>query len=625
MVAWIALLCALAGCARHEATSTQAQQVTVLDRAEAAQADWQSTAPPATGWVQVTLMDSWDQRWPKHDGVVWYRLHWNQTDAGQPIGLLLDYACMADAVWVNGSEVYRDPQLVEPLSRRWIAPQYFLIDKPLLRAGENTVLVRVSGLVAYQPGLGVVRVGDPAALHRQYRDGTFWRYEIHLFNFALGAVLGVLFFIFWLLRRKETVFGWYALSTLLDAGYAWNYVATSTWPFADTDTWEAVNTAFFVASSTIFCVFLLRFCERRWRRVELGLLLATVFTFAMALTAPHTTGVWRNAWNLPAVALFYAATVLYLWHAVRTWRADLCVMGACLLLPVLVSLRDMAVYMGWMQSSIIELRALTSPITLIGMGFAVAWRFSAAMRRVEGFNVELQREVEQATTRLSETLSREHTLALSHTRIGERLNLVRDLHDGFGGSLLGAIAQLELEPTPEAVRTVTTLKELRDDLRLVIDTTTRDADTDLAGLLASLRHRWSQRFEAVDIGIRWRMDGIDGLRLGAARSLDLLRFLQEALTNALKHGEASFVEVALILEGGRLCVVVSDDGRGFDPRALPSDGAGLASLRARATRLGGALTLNAEPGRGVTIRMEAPLQEDVRHDTAPVALATPVV
>ncbi|WP_077515746.1 ATP-binding protein [Rhodanobacter sp. C03] len=615
-LAWLCLAWLLAACT---ISTLQAQSVAstvvTLDRAEAVQAGWDSSMPPATGWVPIKLMDYWNTRWPHHDGVVWYRVHWNQASTDAPIGLLLDYVCMADAVYVNGSVVYRDPQLVEPLSRSWVAPQFFLIDKPLLHIGDNTLLVRVSGLAAYQPGLGKVQIGSNSAVQALYRSGMRWRYDVRLFNFAISAVLGVLFGMLWLLRRRDTVYGWYALSTLFGAGYAWNYVTASTWPFASTDAWQAFVVALLVTSTCSFTVFLLRFCERRWPRTEAAMGLASLAAFAFALLDPHRMGPWRNVWVLPTILFYYATIATFLWHAARSRRIEVRVLGISMLLPILLSFHDLALYLELIHGNN-YIGALTSPLTLVGMAFAVAWRFSAAMRRAEGFNVELRHKVDIATTQLGDTLAREHALALDNTRIGERLNLVRDLHDGFGGSLLGAIAALENpQRPPEPAHVVSTLKELRDDLRLVIDTTTHEQDSDLAGLLAPLRHRWSQRLDVAGIDSRWRLDGLDGLHLGPARSLDLLRLLQEALTNVLKHSHASRVDVAVGRADTQLSIEVRDDGDGFEPGVAhdgrPS-GAGLASLRARATRLGSVLVLDALPGRGVTLRLDVLLQASSR-------------
>jgi signal transduction histidine kinase len=581
-----------------------------IERAEAVQAGWDSAAPPVTGWTPVTLMDYWNTRWPQHDGVVWYRLHWNQASADAPVALLLDYVCMADAVYVNGSLVHRDPQLVEPLSRSWVTPQYFLIDKPLLHVGENTLLVRVSGLAAYQPGLGTVQIGDDSAIQPLYRSGVRWRYDVRLFNFAISAVLGILFGMLWLLRRRDTVYGWYALSTLFGAGYGWNYVSASTWPFGSTDAWQAFVVALLVASTCSFTVFLLRFCERRWPRTETILGLVSLAAFVFALLNPHRMGPWRNLWVLPTILFYYVTIATFLWHAARSQRIEVRVLGVSMLLPILLSFRDLALYLELIHGNN-YIGALTSPVTLLGMAFAVAWRFSLAMRRVEGFNIELKHEVDVAIRQLGDTLAREHTLALDNTRIGERLNLVRDLHDGFGGSLLGAIAALENpQRTPEPTRVVSTLKELRDDLRLVIDTTTHEQDSDLAGLLAPLRHRWSQRLDGAEMDSRWQLEGLDGLHLGPARSLDLLRLLQEALTNVLKHSHASRVNITVQCTDTQLSIEVRDDGNGFDPTAIRGShggGAGLASLHSRARRLGAELALDTAPGRGLALSLKAPL------------------
>lgn len=611
MKAWLALALTcllpalLAGCAQHQPAAAD-QPVETLTQADAAPGGWHAAAPPVSGWVPVKLHDLWARRWPHHDGVVWYRLQWNQANTDAPVGLLLDYVCMADEVWVNGSLIHRDPSLVEPLSRSWIAPQYFTLDQPLLHAGTNTLLVRVSGLAAYQPGMGPVYVGNNRAIESMYRQQSFWRYQIHFFTFALSAVLGVVFLMFWLLRRRETVFGWYALTTLFGAGNSWNFVASSPWPFADTNTWEAVNLAFFVASMATFCIFLLRFCERRWPRSETTLLIVAALTFILSFAMPGVVGPWRNAWALPMSILAYAATLGFLWHAARTPRVDLRVLAACLLIPTLISLHDFAVFMQLIPGSNFDWGAISSPLSLIGMSFAIAWRFSSAMRRVERFNIDLREQVEAATAELSATLSREHTLALAHTRTGERLNLVRDLHDGFGGSLIGAITELEQSPPgAETARTIATLKELRDDLRLVIDTTTHEQDTDLAGLLAPLRHRWSQRLEAASIDSRWQLECLENCRLGATRSLDLLRFLQESLTNVLKHSGARQVAIQLHCNEQRLQVTVGDDGHGFDLDNA-HHGAGINSLRTRSTRLGGQLVIQTGLGQGTLLQLTCP-------------------
>nr|WP_199039653.1 7TM diverse intracellular signaling domain-containing protein [Dyella sp. ASV24] len=581
-----------------------------LRSADAAPADWLSPLPPAEGWTPVELVDTWDGRWPQHDGVVWYRLHWNQQNADQPVGLLIDYVSSAYALYVNGSVVYRDDRLVEPLSRAWIRPQYFLLDKPLLRQGENTLWVRVSGLAAYQSGLGTVTVGAPALVQARQRQGEFWRYDMQLFGQSVGLVFGGLFLILWLLRRKDTYYGWYVLCTLFWSLYSCNFVAYSPWPFDNTDAWEAVNAAAYAAAAVTFSIFLLRYAGHRWPRIERTLLALCVLLGIAAMAWPIWVGHHRAIAFVFGCSTYYVAVFGFVGYSLRRRRTDGYVLAASLLIPLLVSAHDMLLFFGVIHDQT-YLMTVTSPLTVIGMGFALAYRFAAAMRRAENFAAELQREVDVATRQLTETLGREHHLALNNARIGERLNLVRDLHDGFGGSLVAAISALEHPQRPtEPARIVATLKELRDDLRLIIDTTTHEQDIDLAGLIAPLRHRWSDRFEAVAIESSWTLEGVDGVRLGAMRVLELLRFLQEALTNVLKHSGASQVHVSVRCVGESLAVDVRDDGRGFDAGSTVPYGAGLPSLHARAGRLGATLQLTTSPGKGTRLNFDAPLPQN---------------
>lgn len=584
-----------------------AQPITITS-AEAVRGEWSDVAPPTTGWEPVTLMDQWQTRWPDHDGVVWYRVRWQQDGRLLPTGLMLDYICMAGAVYVNGSLLARDRSLVEPLSRAWIVPQYYLLDAPLLKQGQNELLVRVSGLTAYQPAFGTVMVGDPAQVEAAYRSNKRVRFDLRMLDTAIGVVLSAVFGLFWLMRRQDTTYGWYAASGLFGFLYGLNWINTSPWPFASTDAWQAFIAACFVATAACHLVFLLRFSDRRWPRAEWVLLGFAGLVMLLALAFPQWMGPHRNAYIMPMIVVPYIASVVFMAWAFRHGRTTHKVLAGCIAIPMLTAIYDAGVYVGLIRSDGF-IGAFGAPLMLLGMGFVLAHRFATTMRRVEGFNVELQREVTAATDELSATLNRQHALELAHSRAGERLQLVRDLHDGFGGTLVGAIARLQDAPadTPKQ-EVVDLLKEMRDDLRLVIDTTAQE-HADLAALIAPLRHRASRLLEAAGIDAHWQVEGIDGLHLEPARSLDLLRLLQEALTNVFKHSRASRVDVQIARLGEQLRLQVADDGVGLADAGVPRSeggGAGLASMRLRAQRLGGALDVR-DAAPGTALRMELPL------------------
>ena len=93
--------------------------------------------------------------------------------------------------------------------------------------------------------------------------------------------------------------------------------------------------------------------------------------------------------------------------------------------------------------------------------------------------------------------------------------------------------------------------------------------------------------------------------LPAEHEVALLRAAQEALTNARRHAGASRVEVSLTYAPDGVSLEVRDDGRGFDPGLSPV-GYGLAGMRTRANRIGGAVSVRATPGAGVAVQFEVP-------------------
>ena len=604
----IRLFCALVLALLANLACAAEPAVVTIDHAEAVRSDWNATQPPATGWVPVTLMDAWNSHWPGYSGVAWYRIRWNQADASAPIGLLLDYTCMAAEVRLNGSVIDRDASLVEPLSRKWHVPRYFVVQAPLLRQGQNELLVRVSGLSEYAPGFGTVSVGDAATLQANFNDAVFIRRDMQVLDFAIGIVVASLFGLFWLLRRQDTTYGWYALSGLFGGLYGSNYIVNSTWPFRTTNMWQAFIAACFVAMVVAHSIFLLHYCNRRWPRIERVLLVIAALALVLVPIIPDWMGPQRNTYLLPAIVYVYAVNLVFIVYALRNRRSDYLVLAACVSVPLAMSVHDLAVYLCWMKASTF-LGALLSPLTILGMGFVLAYRFANTMKRVEGFNAELSHEVQAATTQLSETLNQQHALELAHSRAGERLQLVRDLHDGFGGTLVGTIAELKHahDDMPKE-RIVGILSEMRDDLRLVIDSTARE-EADLAELVAPLRHRASRLLEAADIDDYWVLHGLEGVDLGSARSLDLLRLLQEALTNVFKHSRARRVDVTLECNENSLRMQVRDDGIGMagakaEPQFSHEGGAGMGSMRMRAQRLGAAFDIvRREDGTEINLLM----------------------
>ena len=577
---------------------------------QAAKSDWNAQTPPATGWVDVTLPDNWSVRWPGFDGVVWYRLTWNQSAPLDDVALYIENLTFAGEISVNGALLGRDASLIEPLSRGWNVPRYWRLPPPLLRAGENTLLVRVSGLSQYQPGLGPVQVGPAAPLHLVYETAWWLRQRLAFVSLGIGVTLGLFFLVLWLMRRREVAYGWYGAQQLVWLPIAWNVVATSPWPFATTDPYQNVTEVAVPLFAGCWTIFVLRFCERRWPRRELAMWCAIAIASAAIVLAPHTAqAIARDAVNAFSLLITLNADVLFMWFAWQGKRTDQRALSLCAGAALVAGMHDVLAVAGVIRDTT-NYASLTVQLTVVGVAVVLAWNFARSLRRIEGFNVELQHSVEDARSELAGSLLRQHELELVQARLGERLNLAHDLHDGLGGMLIGNIAALEQAPeTVSSRKMLDTLRELRDDLRLIIDTASAQhyGEHALTDLLAPLRHRMTRLFEAHDIDVRWRAENLENIYLSTTQNLDLLRIVQEALTNVLKHSGAKRVEVDLLRGDAMLTVEVHDNGKGVQSPAA-GEGTGMRSMQARARRLGATFSIGSQPGATV-VRLTMPLPE----------------
>lgn len=205
--------------------------------------------------------------------------------------------------------------------------------------------------------------------------------------------------------------------------------------------------------------------------------------------------------------------------------------------------------------------------------------------------------------------SRELTIA------EERSRLAHELHDAVSQKLFSlrltaqaAAALVDRDPARakgELQQVAALAAEAADELRAAV-VELRPAALDEDGLVATLRTQVQVLDRAHTARVTFTAQGVRAVP--AAQEEALLRVAQEALHNALRHAGAGRVDVTLSRRGGGAVLCVTDDGCGFDPRAIRRAGRhlGLVSMRDRAGGVGGMLTVESAPGKGTTIEMEVP-------------------
>ncbi|WP_254510263.1 sensor histidine kinase [Anatilimnocola floriformis] len=223
--------------------------------------------------------------------------------------------------------------------------------------------------------------------------------------------------------------------------------------------------------------------------------------------------------------------------------------------------------------------------------------------------------------------TRQRLLALTlSAHESERGRNARDLHDSVGQSLTGLMIGLK---TMESLTQIAALQQQARELRQIgsdmhdeirrLARGLRPAVLDDLGLVPALERLVEDLAASHQIEATFERDCEQGARLPDDLQTAVYRIVQEAATNAVRHGKAKHVQIKLTCSPRKLTIAVSDDGVGFEvAAALRLDQVnspfGLLSIHERAGLLGGEAQITSQPGRGTQIRVTFPLQELVASD-----------
>ncbi len=248
---------------------------------------------------------------------------------------------------------------------------------------------------------------------------------------------------------------------------------------------------------------------------------------------------------------------------------------------------------------------LVTPVIGVAMALLLVSRLLEATGTAEALASNLEATVAARTRELERRHADVRELERTRALQDERERLMRDMHDGAGGELVAALALLDGDGPKVREELRERLRKALLDLRLMIDSL-EDLDGDLTGLIAGFRTRMQPVLDAAGLDSRWRLDALPQVdTLGPRAALDILRILQEAVTNALRHAGATTVKVRAAADGAVVRLEVEDDGRGYD--ALnDTPGRGLTNMRVRAQGLGGRCEVNRTPS-GTCVRIELPV------------------
>jgi PAS domain S-box-containing protein len=206
-------------------------------------------------------------------------------------------------------------------------------------------------------------------------------------------------------------------------------------------------------------------------------------------------------------------------------------------------------------------------------------------------------------------------LAAGTAREQEKSRIARELHDELGQALtalkidVGWLRDNGGKPTQERLDKLAAMQTLLDSTVAAarrISADLRPMMLDDLGLVAASEWLVENFTQRTGIACELVVGGGD-LDLADPHATTVFRTLQESLTNAAKHSQATQVEVALERDHGDIVLTVSDNGTGFASGGVRKPGSfGQIGMRERAYHLGGAVTFDSAPGKGTRVELRIP-------------------
>ena len=514
------------------------------------------------------------------------------------------------AVWVDGKLLQAN---LADWRIQWNTPM-----RVMLPLDVTDVLIAVPYAQVQGYAMGSLFIGPADAIDMAWQARNFWQADAPRAASLIALLLMVMSMHLALGRRKEPVFALLSANALIWAidnlQYFYDFTgqdSLSQWFGAAMD----VSINWTVVLTCLFAYEFEKIQVPRWRTALVAYAcISTLVTLPLwqwdknALVAQH----------LVNLVVFMGGLLVLAWHVLRAPTRE----GVALVLALF-----MQVPLG--VHTLLYLTNQAHPDHIHTFPFGVVFEFLVFMYAISRRTVSALNSAERHEDALrTQLLEQQQRLAAQHEllqrlEVGNRLTqqreaLMQDLHDGLGSNLTSALLQAR-SGALSADAALLLLQDLTDELRNLSRATPTD-QRHVNDILAELRQRVQPRLNHGGIQLVWAVDPVlPALRdAGPTAGQHLRALLSEAIANIIKHAGATQIRVAAAVSGAALVIEVSDNGRGFDPRAQES-GRGLPGMRQRATALQGSLEIATDSASGTTWRLMLPLSN------AAVAVAQPVV
>jgi signal transduction histidine kinase len=521
----------------------------------------------------------------------------------QALGVFINKLSLAGALYVNGELV---DQCADGDMARLRCLHLTLLFKPatqLWHAGTNTLEIEVHGNHGQVNGLSEVVVGDA---HRLYRDVYLpqfaWRITLYEWLALAILMLGALSLTVGVSLREESVYYWYGLTCLLLAASLSNLIADELPLSMHFWNWLIVTGRLLAAHLFVLTCLHLFGKQRAWQtRWTLGYALV----FATVFYVFTENRLLVSVAYLPMLVITPVLIGFMVRWSVQSGNSRHIVTCSLMILLFLLGARDWLKFGGQGSFEFVYLMPLGFAATIMFMGFLLTGQLIDSLRIARELSASLESKVAARTEELRVAHEQLTRVAIQHSKNEEREMLLQDMHDGFGSQLASARLMADAGTiSPGELSTL--LQECMADLYLVADTLSTTHNS-LLDSLADMRFRLEKRTAHLPIELSWDLDIDKAPELQQRTILQLLRIIQEAINNAMKHAQAKHIQISVTFDpqAWYLQAKVTDNGLGYPDK--PVLGRGVYNMQQRARMVGATLLVTqSHPGTCVMLSLPLP-------------------
>jgi signal transduction histidine kinase len=568
--------------------------------------------PGQAGVGVVALPDAWERSRPGHSGSVWYRMAFDlPTTHDGLLGLYIERACSNVEVWLNGRLVHSAGHMGSPPSRLCQQPRLVSLPTGLMVPQGNLLDLRVAGHALEEVasrqrggGLSTLELGPHATMAERHALRHLLAVTLPQVASSVLWLLGGLMLLLGLRNRNQApmvFFGLMALGWGLVMARLW--WANPPWPHHVVE-WGVVT--LLAAVTWVGVQYLLRYGGLRWRWLDWALpLQAVAVALALGLAGPQRVFVVASTVYALLGLEVVAAVAVYLravWHQPRTRFVAMGLLSGLVLLSLAAELGRQQ---HWLGRDWADLSHVLLPLAMLGQGVVLLLQYGRALQDSEHNRAELEGRIREATAQVERNYAQLSELRVEQVTERERKRIAADLHDDLGAKLLTIVH------TSDSERISTLAREALEEMRLSVRGLT-GKPVRLLDALGDWRAEVVSRLAQAGMEGEWQAPADEVPQTLSARAfVQTTRILREAVSNIIKHSNASRCSVRCAIADGDFQLIIQDNGNGI-PMELDGRldrGHGMSTMKHRAKQMQGQCLVESGPGYGTVIRLTLPLEQ----------------